>query len=121
MVVALVGAAAVPGVLALRVLAHDHPVELALGAVGQGRGRAGKDAGAADVGVLLEGLADGQAEAPEADVVGDVGRSDRAEAARRGRVAKGEAKERRDLSAYDLTVAGSEWPLVQLTGLHRKP
>jgi hypothetical protein len=67
-----VGASALAGVLAFGVLAHDHPVEIGGPAVAEGGGGSAEDAGWADVGVLLEGLAEGEAEAPEGDVVGDV-------------------------------------------------
>ena len=40
---------------------------------------AAEDFGWADICILLEGLADGEAEAPEGDVVGDVGGTDGAE------------------------------------------
>ena len=59
-------------VLALRVLAHDHPVQVARLAAPQRRLRAAEDLGRPHVRVLLEGLADGQAEAPERDVIGYV-------------------------------------------------
>lgn len=39
---------------------------------GEGGGGAAQDAGGADVGVLVEGLADEEAEGPERDVVWDV-------------------------------------------------
>lgn len=64
--------AALAGVLALAVFADDDPVEVAGAAVLQRGDGAPEDAGGADVGVLLEGLADGEAEAPEGDVVRDV-------------------------------------------------
>lgn len=67
-----VRAPALPGVLAFAVLADDHPVQVAVVAFAEGGLRASEDAGGPDVGVLLERLADGEAEAPEGDVVGDV-------------------------------------------------
>ena len=68
-----VAAAAVAGVFPLGVFADDDPVELAsiFLAGGEGGGDAVEDAGGTDIGVLLEGLADGEAEAPERNVVGD--------------------------------------------------
>jgi hypothetical protein len=69
---ALVGAAADAGVLAFRVLAHDHPVEVVRAAALQRRVDAGQDARRPNVRVLVEPLADLQAQAPERDVVGDV-------------------------------------------------
>ena len=67
-----VRASALSCVLAFAVLAHNHPVQRARGAVSQGRFGAAEDLGRTDVGVLLEGLADGEAKAPEGDVIGDV-------------------------------------------------
>ncbi len=63
-----------PCVFALGVLADNDPVEASAGAVAQGRGGAAQDAGGTHVGVLLEGLAEGEAQAPEGDVVRDVWR-----------------------------------------------
>ena len=72
-------AAADAGIFAFRVLAHDHPVELGPGDVAQRAGDAGQDAGRADIGVLVERLADREPQAPQRDVVGHVGRADGAE------------------------------------------
>ncbi len=72
-------AAALAGILALRVLAHDHPVQLLGGDLAQWAGDAGQDARRADVGVLVERLADREPQAPERDVVGHVRRTDGAE------------------------------------------
>ena len=72
-------AAAVAGVFALAVLAHDHPVEVAGTYVAQRRGYAWQDARRAHIGVLVKALADRQPQAPQRDVVGDVGIADRAE------------------------------------------
>ena len=74
-----VRAAALAGVLALRVLAHDHPVELLGRDLAQGAGDPGQDAGRADVGVLVERLADREPQAPQRDVVRHVGGADGAE------------------------------------------
>ena len=63
---ALVHAAADAGVLALGVLAHDHPVELAAVDVAQRRGDAGQHAGRPHIGVLVEGLADRPGAGPTA-------------------------------------------------------
>src|SRR5690554_5821368 len=62
-------APALPGIFALAVLAHDDAVE---SAPTQGPLDAGQQAGGADVGVLIEGLADVEAQAPEGHVVGDI-------------------------------------------------
>src|SRR5262249_24440425 len=75
----LVHAAADAGILALRVLANDHPVQLRAGDMAQRAGDAGQDPGRAYVGVLVERLADGQAQAPQGDVIRDVRRTDGAE------------------------------------------
>lgn len=64
-----VGAAALACVFAFCILAHYYPVEGAGWAIAERGGDAAEDAGRADVGVLLEGLDDGQAEAPEGEVV----------------------------------------------------
>ena len=60
------------GVFTFGVLADYDPVEGTKGAVAQGGGNASEDPGGSHVGVLLEGLTEGEAEAPEGDVVGDV-------------------------------------------------
>lgn len=64
------GHSAVTSVLALGVLAYDHPVQISGVAVTQWRGGPAEDACGAHVGVLLERLAEGEAEAPEGNVVG---------------------------------------------------
>jgi hypothetical protein len=76
---AAMGATALAGVLAFGVLADDDPVEIGGGDVAERGFNAGQDAGGADVGVLVEGLADGEAKAPEGDVVGNIGRADGSE------------------------------------------
>ena len=63
-------AATVPGVFAFAVLAYDDPVEIARFAAGKWGGDATQELGGPDVCVLLEWLADGEAEAPEGYVVG---------------------------------------------------
>src|SRR5262249_41905444 len=70
---ALVNASSDARVLSLRVFAYDYPVELLVLHTAQRAGDAGQDAGRPDVGVLIEGLADGEPETPERDVVGDLG------------------------------------------------
>ena len=67
-----VGAAALAGILALGVLAHDHPVQVGARAVSEWGSGAAEDTRGPHVGVLLERLADLEAEGPEGDVVGDV-------------------------------------------------
>lgn len=69
---AAVRATPLPRVLAFTVLAHNHPVETAHRAVAQGGAGAAEDPGRAHVSVLLEGLADGEPQAPEGNVIGDV-------------------------------------------------
>ncbi len=76
---ALVGAAAIAGIFAFGVLAHDDPVEIPRADPRQRRGDARQDLGRAHVGILVEALADRQAQAPERHVVGHVGRAHRAE------------------------------------------
>jgi hypothetical protein len=76
---ALVRAAAAAGIFAFGVLAHDDPVEIADADIAQGRGHARQNLGRTDIGVLIKALADRQAKAPQRDVVGDIGRADRAE------------------------------------------
>ena len=77
---AAMGASAVAGILALAVLANDDPIEIGVRRdVAEGRLDAGEHAGRAYVGVLVEALADAQAETPEGDVVGDGGVADGAE------------------------------------------
>ena len=67
------------GVFALGVLAHDDPVEVAGPDPTQRAGYAGQQPRRAHVGVLIEPLADRETEAPERDVVRNIGRADRAE------------------------------------------
>ena len=76
---ALMHAAADAGIFAFRILAHDHPVELGPADVAQRAGDAGQDAGRPHIGVLVERLADREPQAPQRDVIGHVGRADRAE------------------------------------------
>lgn len=67
-------AAALAGVFAFGVFSDYDPVEGG-GVMDdgcEGWGYAAEDAGGADVGVVLEGLDEGEAEGPEGDVVGDV-------------------------------------------------
>ena len=75
----LVHAAAHAGILAFRVLADDDPVQVLGLDIAQRALNAGQDAGRADIGVLVERLADREPQAPERDVVGNVGGADRAE------------------------------------------
>ena len=76
---AAVHPAAGAGVLALAVLAHDDPVEIAFGNAGERALDPGQEARGADVGVLIEALADGEPQAPEGHVVGHPRVADRAE------------------------------------------
>ncbi len=76
---ALVCAAADAGVLALRVLANDDPVEILRPATLQRRVDAGQDARGTHVRVLIEALADLQAQTPERHVVGNMRVARRAE------------------------------------------
>ena len=76
---AAMDAAADAGIFALGILAHDHPVELGPGDMAQRAGDARQDAGRPHIGVLIERLADREPQAPQRDVVGHVGRADRAE------------------------------------------
>ena len=68
---ALVHPATDAGVLALGVLPHDDPVEVLAPAVAQGALDTRQDARRTDVRVLVEALADLQAQAPQGDVIGD--------------------------------------------------
>ncbi len=71
------------GIFALAVLAHDHPVDGTAELRPQRARQAGQQARRPDVGVLIEALADGEAQTPERDVVGQIGVADRAEVDRR--------------------------------------
>ena len=75
----LCDATADAGILAFRVLAHDHPVQLRTGNMTQRTGDARQNSGRTNVGVLVERLADRQAQAPQRDVVRDVRSADGAE------------------------------------------
>jgi len=59
-----VAAASVAGVFAFGVLADDHPVQVSDLAVAERGLSSAEDFGGAYIGVLLQGLADGEAEAP---------------------------------------------------------
>jgi hypothetical protein len=76
---ALVGATAMAGILAFGILPDDHPVKVADSDVTQRRGDAGNDPGWTDVGVLVEPLADRQAQAPQGDMIRNVRGADRSE------------------------------------------
>ena len=67
------------GIFALRILAHDHPVELGAAHLAQRARYPRQDAGGTDIGILVERLADRETQAPEADVIGHLGRADGAE------------------------------------------
>jgi hypothetical protein len=67
---------AIAGIFALTVLADDEPVQSAGCEVAQGAADTRKDAGRPDIGVLVEALADRQAQAPQRDVIRDVGGAD---------------------------------------------
>ena len=58
-------APALPGIFAFRILAHDHPVELAAVNAAQRTGDARQNARRPDIGVLVERLADRQPQAPQ--------------------------------------------------------
>src|SRR5208337_5671262 len=62
--------AADPGIFPLAVLADEDPVNFAGEVVAERTRYAGQEPRRADVSVLIEPLADGEAEAPERDVVG---------------------------------------------------
>ena len=68
-----------PGVFTLGVFADDDPVQLLLADVAQRARDAGQHARRTNVGVLVEALADRQPQSPQRDVIGHVGRADRAE------------------------------------------
>ncbi len=76
---AAMGAPADAGIFALAVLAHDHPVEITRPDIGERTGQAREDARRPDIGILVEALADLQAQPPERYVVGNRGIADRAE------------------------------------------
>ena len=65
-------ASALAGVFTFGVFADDDPVEVTGARIAERGGDAAQDFGGADVGVLLEGLADGEAEGPEGYVVWDI-------------------------------------------------
>lgn len=67
------------GVLALTVLADEQPVDRVVGCVAEIAVRAGERAHGPDVRVHLHGAADGEEQAPEGDVVRDIGVADAAE------------------------------------------
>ncbi len=72
-------APAIAGIFALAVLADDDPVEIGGAASGERALDARQDARRAQIGILVEALADRQAQPPERDVVGNVLVADGAE------------------------------------------
>jgi hypothetical protein len=60
------------GILSFTVLANNHPVEVSNIAVAERRLCTTKNTGGAHVSILLEGLADSEAEAPKGDVIRDI-------------------------------------------------
>ena len=71
--------AAMAGIFALAVLPHDHPVQIAGAAIAQRRRDARQNLGGPHVGILVEALADRQAQPPQADMVRHIRRADGAE------------------------------------------
>lgn len=69
---ACVGTATLARILAFTVLADNDPVEISNVAVAEGRLSTPEDSSGADVGILLEWLADSQTKAPEGDVVRNI-------------------------------------------------
>jgi len=66
-------ASADAGILALGIFAHDYPIELRTVHLSQRADDPQQRARRTDIGVLVERLADCEAHAPEADVIGHVG------------------------------------------------
>ncbi len=77
--VAPVRAPAVAGIFALAVLAHDDPVDAAGRDGAKRRLDPRQEPRRAHIGVLVEALADGEAQAPQGQVVGQIGVADGAE------------------------------------------
>lgn len=65
-------AASLARVLAFGILSDDDPVQVAGCALSQRGLRAAEDLCRPDIGILLEGLTDGQAQAPKGDMVGNI-------------------------------------------------
>jgi hypothetical protein len=65
-------------VFAFGIFAHDNPVEFLAGHRAERRRDPGQNSGWPHVGVLVEGLADREAQAPQRDVVGNVRMAGRA-------------------------------------------
>ena len=76
---AAMDASADAGIFAFGVLAHDHPVEFRAADMAQRARDPRQNASRPHVGVLVERLADREPQAPQRDVIGHVGRADRAE------------------------------------------
>src|ERR1700686_2700886 len=74
---AAVGATAVAGIFALTVLTHNHPIEITLFNPTQWAGDAAQNAGRTNVRILIEALADFEAQAPQSDMVRDIGHTHR--------------------------------------------
>ena len=108
-------AAADAGVLALGVLAHDHPVQIFRLAALQRCIDAGQDAGRPHVGVLVEALADLQPQSPQRDVVGNIRIAGRAEENRVLAAERIEAVGRHHLAVLAVVVA-APGELLELKG-----
>ena len=70
--VAAVRATALSGVFAFAVLTDNYPVQISCLTVAQGRLGATHNTCGTDVGVLLEWLADGEAQTPERNVIRNI-------------------------------------------------
>src|SRR3546814_20245861 len=96
-------------------LAHDDPVDLAAELRPQRSRHAGQEARRAQVGVLVEALADRQPQLPEGDVIGNLGIADGAgvdgiEAAQRGDALPGHRSEKRQVGQECVSTGRSWWP-----------
>ena len=67
------GASAGASIFTFGVFPDDNPIEIIGSDTGEGPLNTWKQAGRANIGVLIEGLADLQAQAPQGDVVRDIG------------------------------------------------
>src|SRR6188768_4067620 len=71
--------AANAGVFSFRIFPDNDPIKLGSGYMAQRAGDARKDAGRTNVRVLIQRLADREAQSPKRNMVGDVGRPNSAE------------------------------------------
>jgi hypothetical protein len=67
------GTAALSGVFSFAVFPYDNPIKIFGAAITEGRVQPAQDTGRAHIRVLVEALADGEAQPPKSHVIGKIG------------------------------------------------